>query len=460
MFINCFNSKLKVTNLKKKYYTINEENVITNNVFHQPFGSLIEINNKKILFLTNGKDDFTTMPQRIEYYESDDGITFKKNESCDDFYLKAFCNNATIIKKDNIVIGIGGRHVAKRTQETHNIINCECKTKNYHPRIIPPFKLCKCQFYNNGHGILPFLNNDFFSKCYMNGVYCITGNSEKEINLHNFKLIQDFPIINGMNNGLIDRVFGATTFDSQNSLIFNKKDNLFYFYCRSNHMKGGRSIQYSRSNNLINWEDFKYIISNSFDYSKDNYYCPNFFYYPEEDMYMGLLTSHVSNSGKSSLKLLYSENLVDWIEISTLLSFKGNELYLFEKNIAHNGITLSLCKKYFYFYMIHNFEKNGKWVRYSIRKDGFVSYITENIEGTIELENKYNITNNIYINFRCLTDDGYLNFKLINDNKLVYNIKLQGDEILKDIIIPENIKNKKYKIVMELNNSEFFSLKL
>ena len=219
----------------------------------------------------------------------------------------------------------------------------------------------------------------------MNGIYCI----KTEINnLNNWTLIENKPIISGMNNGLIDRVFGATTFDSQNSLIFDENTNKYYFYCRSNHRKGGRSIQYSTSSDLKSWDEFKYINCNTFDILKDNFYSPNFCYYPEEKDYIGLLTSHETNTKISSLKLVYSKNLIEWEEISVLLEFKGNEHYLFEKNIAHNGIILSPCKKEFYLYLIHDYDKNGNWFRYSIRKDGFVSYISENTVGNIEINNE------------------------------------------------------------------------
>ena len=457
MFINCFNTNLKLNNLKKKFYKIKEENIIINNTFNHCFGSLVEINNKIVLYLTNGKDNFSTMPQIIEYYESIDGIHFMKNNEIKNINLKAFCNNATIINIDNDLIGIGGRHVEKHIQEKHNHRNCECKNENYHPRLKPPFEICKGQFYNNGSGTLPFLNDTFFSKCFMNGIYCIKTNLN---NLNNWNLIEDKPIISGMNEGLIDRVFGATTFDSQNSLIYDIKSNLYYFYCRSNHRIKGRFIQYSTSKDLKSWDKFRYITCSNFDFLKDNFYSPNFFYYPEENDYIGLLISHISNTNKSSLKLVHSKNLIDWEDVSTLLEFSGNDVYLFSKNIAHNGMILSYCKKEFYFYLIHNFETNGKWIRYSIRKDGFVSYISENIIGTLEINDEIKLNNKIIINYKTFLENGYLKIYIKQDNIILYEKLLKGDEIYETIIIPENIRNIICKISMELYNSEFFSLKI
>jgi len=307
-------------------------------------------------------------------------------------------------------------------------------------------------FYNNGQGTLPFINDNFQHKCFMNGIYCFSGNK-----INNLNLIHNKPIISGFNDGLIDRVFGATTFDSQNSLLFNKKNKLYFFYCRSNHRKNGRSIQYSTSQDLINWGLFKYINNPSFNILTDNYYSPNFFLYPNSDFYIGIVTSHTSGNNTSELRLLYSNDCIQWTNISNILTFGGGEHYLFDKNIAHSGLVLSQSQKEFYLYVQHGFKNGGYWHRYSIRKDGFQSFYNNNNHiGIVEFNNMI-FTNTFFkINYKTF-EHGYIILKFSNPD-IIFDIKLTGDEVDKIINLQEQYQNKEFNIKISICNAELFSI--
>jgi len=455
MLYTCLNYNFITSNIKKNYYKIQQQNSINNLKCYHCFGSLLKIYNKYYLFITTNKDDFNTHPITIKCLSSIDGIIFYSEQTINNINLKAICNNFIITYINNTYLLIGGRHCGKIIQEKHNNNNCNCKNTNYHPRIYPPFKLDQDnQFYNNGKGTLPFINDNFLHKCFMNGIYCFTSS-----NMNNWKLLIEKPIISGLDEGINDSVFGATTFDSQNTIIFDDITQMYYFYCRNNIKKNGRFIQYSTSTDLINWNPFKNIINKTFDFESDNYYSPNFFKYPNSNFYIGLITSRNLSKNKSYLSLLTSSNLIEWQNISNILDFNGSNHYLlFDKNIAYNGMCLSPDNTEFYFYLIHNFESGGLWFRYSIRKDGFISLQNDNNlkEGIIKLNELVKI-NNIILNYKTF-NNGYIILELTENDSILYTTKLIGNNTNYAITIPIELHNKYLLLTMKLYNSEFYSI--
>ena len=127
---------------------------------------------------------------------------------------------------------------------------------------------------------------------------------------------------------------GFPAFDCLSCLLFNEKENKYYYYTRANIITGLRNIQYATSTDLINWSSWNMIkFSKNQDeiYSKANYYLSNFTKIDGLNGYFGILKCFnakisdkskfkVSNNGE--FQLLYSEDCVTWDIFNNILPGK------------------------------------------------------------------------------------------------------------------------------------------
>jgi hypothetical protein len=445
------NYDFTIKNIEISNNNIKECNKILNKKYGRVFGSVLKKEDNYYLFLTLDQNStFTNMNFNCKILTSKNGIEFKEEK--EEIKLKAVGNNIAVSNVNNEIVIYGGRHCGKTTQSIHNKINCVCKNNNYHSRTKAPFPIAKGMFYNNGKGSLPFLNDNFYHPCHMNGIYFFNFDDLKEA-----KIKLNRPVISGLQEGMIDNVFGGNTFDSQNSILFCEKNKLYYFFCRLNGpIKGRRHIQYSSSKNLIDWKkEFSPIEIENWDMSKSNFYSPNFFKYPGSDFYIGILTDF---SVSPMFTLLFSEDLKIWKNKGHILKFgRGSKLDPhFRKNICGNGLVVSPDNKEFYLYVydtVYTF-----WYRYSIRKDGFKSLLSKKEKiGTIEFNEPLLVDKIVYLNYKTF-EKGYIKIKFYLKDDLIFNKELTGDFVNKEIDIPKEYNNKEYKIKIELYMSEFFSI--
>ena len=392
----------------------------------------------------------------IRLMKSTDGINFINEQDPVIYNMGSIPNNINITFYNNTFIGIGGRHCEKIIQEEHNKINCVCKNTNYDLAYKPKYNIVQSMFYNNGRGTLPFIKSTFKHKCYMNGLYLISSK-----NAQTWKLEKNIPIISGMDEGMVDKVFGATTFDSQGSLLLNEKTGQFFFYCRENTNKNVRAIQYSTSYDCRNWDKWKSINEPLFNYTSDNYYNSNFFKYPDGDFFIGFLPYY--NNKFTSIMFLTSHNGIDWKRQNQLLkkSTASNSIYSYCP--AHNSIILSNDKKEFYIYICTQKNSNSPsiWYRYSIRKDGFASFknVKQNI-GILKLKKNIKINNNLILNYKT-SSIGYIIIQIYNtNNKNIHTSeKITGDSTNYSYNIPQNIVDNDVKLEFIIFEAEIFSFK-
>jgi len=119
------------------------------------------------------------------------------------------------------------------------------------------------------------------------------------------------PVIRiGNENFVHARTWKSSEFDSHFSVVYNKKQDLYFFYGRANIDRGTRFIQYATSKDLFNWSRFE-LLKLKFNPAVDNYYYPVMFPDPSRsDVYLGLLPYF--NKKHCMIKLVESTNCVNW----------------------------------------------------------------------------------------------------------------------------------------------------
>ena len=372
----------------------------------------------------------------------DNGITFqrkindKKNNIL--FNKKCISHNFTVFKdKNNSLMGIGGLHT---WPNFHTVCYKNEKTINF-----------------NGKNIA---DPREYHPCYCNGIHLL-----KSHNIFEWDNIQKTPIISGLHKGQTDNRngWGWSEFDGMSTCLYSKVLNKYFIYCRSNIRNGIRSIQYTTSNDLINWDKFKLInIDPKLNVNNlENYYYLNVVEDFESKTFLGF--SPYNNSNISYITLLYSNNGSDWKKISNILDSTVSNKRSSSQNA--NNFILSSDNKEYYFYINENYfsltdtKSLPRLVRYSIRKDGFCSVFSNNgyVKINIGKSSKIKINYKTYENGYIVIED--IEFK--NSIEKV-NIKLEGDEIDKSVDLYENNysnKNTNNKILkIKIINSEIFTV--
>ena len=440
------------------------------------YGRFIDINNQLYIHYRYDKNN-------SNFYENNkERIKFVKlvNKKEIDYLkisldLKSANHNLQIYNIDNKLIGFGGqcipkiRYKTKFYDEYKNILkkhiierkNCNCiKSNNY--------KLCeiekKCFFCNNL--IRPDLSStiSYKVKCpiYANGIYTFHFKKQDLNNLDKYKCCL---ILNGIHKNRSDGHYGyhsingsikdgLTVYDSNNSLVYNKQQKIYYLYVRANLGYQLRFIQYSTSDDLKNWSKYNLInINNIKDLDNINIYFSNFFYNQDFKTYFGLLAvgdkQKTLNYGEKSnsyidLNLYISNDCVNWTYRITLKKIEyHNEYPIFGNFIKDNS-------KYLIY--IQNFLKKNIYI-YSLSKV-FVKDICNLNILIIKLFELYILNKD-----KCDLEN---KIKLIEKNLVDKQIIINKLNIYIDIIDSKNKEelNKNIKnLINENSNIKFVNLK-
>ena len=296
------------------------------------------------------------------------------------------------------------------------------------------------------------------SPYYANGLHLFEFNNNKLEVMNN-----GLPIITGINPGRYDGHYGhtnnrylnscrngLTVYDSEGSIVYNKKQNLYYLYHRANIGTGFRSIQYATSYDLINWSEYNIVnFGDSFNYFGCNMYYSNFFNMPNTDIYLAILPYIKKNSFDYSstdnieyYQLYYSYDCSNFHYIGNIMEYniKTLESYSLSTNypILFNNIM---------FFYIGEENNEPKINIYTIEKDRFC-YITnyDNTESIIEL-NELIFDSNIMLNLD-VEENGYVLIEILEDANYSFN----NFDIIKNINSLEYIASWKGNTILPRKN--------
>uniref|UniRef100_A0A6C0H136 Glycosyl hydrolase family 32 N-terminal domain-containing protein n=1 Tax=viral metagenome TaxID=1070528 RepID=A0A6C0H136_9ZZZZ len=323
--------------------------------------------------------------------------------------------------------------------ESISLIEDSSLNKNIGSKILNPKVICP--YYANGLHL--FLFNDINNKIYI-----------KENN--------ELPIVSSIMNGRHDGHWGycnhtdieaskggISLFDSSTSILFNYNDNKYYLYQRANLGLGVRFIQYTTSNNLIDWSDFNLInINPKIDFFQNNYYYNNFFSIKDIDIYIGLFPHSKKNGmgyydidNKEYLELYYSKDCINWNYIGVLLEFEyHNKFLILGEPIIKNN-------KYYFYASDHKCRSINV---YSIEKNRFSSAYTIENDKISKINLKLIKLNEplIKINFKTYSN-GFIKIQLLNNNKeIIDNFSFNDFDIIK-----ENLDDLDYTVSWKNNNN-------
>jgi hypothetical protein len=335
------------------------------------------------------------------------GINFNKNNNNIVLDGKCSSHNFTALYdfNDNKYKGIGGLHA---DYKIHN--NCKKEHKF---------------FKYKGQQILSSYYND---KCKANGLYLY-----ESLDGIDWNLIYNKPIISGIHKGQTDNRKGWGWSEFDGAISFLQYNNYYYIYCRANIINKRRFIQYTKSIDLINWDDFK-LIDMKYNINTENFYYPGVFKYPDTNLLFCISPYTNINNTYGSLQLMISNNGSKWENIGSIL----NTLNIKLRNDKHivTGIYTDISE--YYLYIQNNYgglninESITNIQRYSFKKDKlFYIESNNNLIGQIVL-NKIHIINNIFINYEC-SDNGYIYFIInnikyyIKDNYILFNKPIFND---------------------------------
>jgi len=261
-------------------------------------------------------------------------------------------------------------------------------------------------------------------------------------------------------------------FDTHNCIVYNKLEDMYYIYVRHNN-KDYRSIQYTKSRDLIKFEKCKEIIINDINgkiknSNKSNQiYSPGIFEYPNSN-YILAIPSIGTQSVKYCNTMLISKNYNEWYTITnTLFNNNINDDDINDDDINDddimnvNGIVISPNKDKFYIYINNNtLLKNTCINCYSFPLNR-INKINSIGSGHIIIDFISLINNKLWINFETF-NDGYIYLELIDKNDKINNIsnKAYGNEnnFLVTWETDNNNINENFKIKFNLYNCNLYSL--
>ena len=386
------------------------------------YGRLININNKFYIQYRHDKN-------KNNLYENNNEIIkiVKLNKSNEINYLnidldiKSANHNLQIYNINNKLIGIGGQCIPKIRYETHfydkykDFLNkhtierkiniCSCKK-------LDNCTLCminkkKCFFYNQKirHDLSSLIDPYIECPFYANGTYIFYFKNQ---DLNKLNIFESKLILNGFKENRHDGHYGyhdvngsmkngITVYDSNNSLVYNHEQNMYYLYVRANLGLELRFIQYCTSNDLENWSDFNLVkLDNIKDknLSNINIYFSNFFYNKDFDIYFAILavgekqnTNYkIRSNFYIDLKLYISNDCIEWNYRFTLNKIEyHNEYPIFGDFIKDNNNN--------YLIYIQNLRKKEINI-YSLSKS-FLKDICNIHISTINLYEKYELLKDI-----------------------------------------------------------------
>lgn len=248
------------------------------------YGSIIYNDNKIYLFLNEGNTHFTGFTR---IYRLDDNFKVKNFEKI--FREPGHISHNLYLfkgKEKNNFYGIGGKNRNQKPWDDH-----------LKKKIGVNFKI---------------------------GVYLIQSN-----NLVNWEIINnEKPIIynNYPKNGVTNFEEKYPLFDGKICCLYSKILKKYILYSRANIQRGIRFVQYTTSNDLINWSNFNLIKSDYFNKKKDNYYTFDCIEIIKLGIFFAIVpfTNDLEKPSEYSLRKLISIDGVNWKDIGKL--FNGKEI--------------------------------------------------------------------------------------------------------------------------------------
>ncbi len=397
-------------------------------------------------------------PESVCYAESDDGgITFKKSMDNPVLEHSLACHNfsAFIDTNPNAKIkfkAIGGYHVGK-DYSSHKSCRCNnmgIELKNCLEPCWP--KIPRQIFVDN-------INHP----CQGNGYYI--WESEDGIN---WKILYDKPVLSSFTKVKGYNDVGYMSFDNIPTIFYDDNINEYILYSRNNVKLGVRHVLYTKSKDLINWDEPKDInIDPEFDYNHDNLYYPGIYKYPGTDDYISFTPyfKNIIHDDKGEHRtyydectmIMYSKDRENWKIEDRILKSDNPEWKGHMKHPHISGFIESPDKKEFYLYAHWDFTTDhNTLIRYSIRKDGFSSIQAGEKEGYFILDKKLN-SSKIVLN--CLVkENGFIDIDYLDDKfQVIGNRYINSGDYLDKEIICDFVKDFYLKI--KLKNANIFSIK-
>lgn len=356
---------------------------------------------------------------------SDDGIIFQTPQKI--FGNKCISHNFTPFydEKNKIFRGIGGLHISKwsghfRLCKKHNNCQNHQKLKEHKP---------------NKKGGQKIFDPNQEHDCFGGGLYTLSSNDGIKWTIDSKK-----SVINGLHKGHTDGLSHCSEFDGGLSCFYDQNTQKYHLYCRSNVAIQHRYIQFTKSNDLKKWDDFKLITTDKRRAKKDNYYYSGASLLPESKQYIALTPYSDGSNQNSGIWLMMSNDGENWRNMSLLINTKQKNNRTSQHSVT--GIIESNDKKEMYFYIQDNyFRLNGSHpiqiIRYSIPYDRFCG-IQPNDNNECEIIIKINSTNKIkdvWVNMET-EEGGYISIKLLDNNmkKINKSDMLVGNELDNKVI--------------------------
>jgi len=147
----------------------------------------------------------------------------------------------------------------------------------------------------------------------------------------------------------------STEFDGHLSCVYNPRLDKYVLYLRNNIRWGIRYIQYSMSDNLRDWSPFQSVNIEGYDIDTENYYSPVIWKHPHREIYVGMIPFFFEKGGKGCIKLIKSEDGINFEIAEDIFQRKVSLLNLKPKSYynAINGILT--VGDMIYFYIHHNY---------------------------------------------------------------------------------------------------------
>lgn len=294
-------------------------------------------------------------------------------------------------------------------------------------------------FYGIAHNFVPFLDKNNLYKAIGGTSTLYLIESDDGINWINARtILSEEHIVSGW--------FHPNHFDSQNVVVYDDENDIYKIYLRNNQFNQ-RHIQFSETKDFTSFNKCKEI---SLDYEY-NLYNPNIFKLPNTNLYLGYISTSMSNDDPKRCIMIFSSDGINFSigdeQISSVID-SNKDIY-----VAHNCIIRN-NDIYIYVYIP---QDQTAWCYY-YPKYRIHEYYTETYGSII-----FNIKNpNIALNYKCL-DSGYIDAHLLLDDQVVASFhNIRGDEYNK--IVDWNLQtdietdNKQISIKLDLHKASVFGI--
>ena len=415
-------------NIKIEYHEpIKEEIVLTNNYEYESLYNgyytviqMPEESNKVLMYyrssLNNRYISVNNCAKTCLAVSNDGGYSFDKItnnvENNIIFHGSGLSHNFGVCysKKDKKFYGVGGLHTSKYIPGYNNHEKSPKILLNKRKKLIDPKFNCPMR---------------------MNGLYLYNSNDGFQWNSSN-----EYPILHGFSEGPKD-FHGYTKFDGLNSILYDQFRDLYFIYVRYNVYRGSRSIQFCMSRDLKSFSPFKSVILEPEFVKDENFYIPNVSIYPDTNLFVSFPPYYMEKNKSNGIFLLLSRDGYNWKRVNLLLT---NEDVFKSRNYIHsvNGIINSPDKTKFFLYYHYNYagfysNKPLQIWRYSIRRDGFTSFYSDNGEFIFKMFDPTQTKCKIKLNYHT-NKNGYIKVELQDiDRKTLKGYEIENcDKIIGD----------------------------